>query len=753
MKLSSEEDIKIKVILDYLKSLGFKENELSFEDSFYLNLGRSTYKVNTLEQKTKAFPRLDILVTRNNINLFIIEVKNDLVSITRDEINQATSYARLVHPVAPFTIISNGKEFHLYNSLTRNKINRNDFEIRDEYRIALPDDCRYEALKHFIGYTKENFSIFFKEQVNNGLKTLLGSKDEPTRKFIPELHTSRNNLFLDFKQFLESDKSVFALIGESGSGKTCSMCDISLRLVKEGLPIFFYKSLDLVKGVIETVAEDINWVFSSQSSNVDIFRRLEGLFSNEKILIFIDAIDEWEKDNKVALLNRIVSIISGRNIKLIISCKSNAWDEFTTHRGTPTEILLNLFKKSPNDNGYLLPPFSDKEFFHTVKRYSKFYNFNGVFESAVLDECRRSPFMLRVFFEVAHKYNIDKLTFSSKDFFHEYYKLTLEKVGHGDIADFTLKKTAESLFDYNSESIDRDALRQMLGLRINESLLPELFSCNVLDRVADGLNVKIRFYFDKFRDFIIATLVKKWDQIDEKAFEEDYKKVLLSGVQSDALTFFYNFADIQKKKVIDGLLRKNSEKYLKFYIKVINKHFPYLKNKFSPQTDGDIGFIAQLSILRKRLGLYGFRVLKSKDEECVKFIAFDNFFQNENKNLLDIYGANILHVTSSANGFTDLDIEYEVIKYEIVEQLRKIIKNGKLNEINNIHILSEKAFAFFYSLLSNHKDIKGIQSSWDSDPRNVLPVNLDDIELILRYEEGFRFYQDELKDQTRERYH
>jgi len=112
MKLSTEENVKINIVLSYLNSLGFKEDELSFENSFYLYLGRSVYKVDTLEQRQKAQPRLDILVTRNNVNLFVIEVKSDLITITKEEIEQATSYAKLVHPVAPFTIITNGKEFH-----------------------------------------------------------------------------------------------------------------------------------------------------------------------------------------------------------------------------------------------------------------------------------------------------------------------------------------------------------------------------------------------------------------------------------------------------------------------------------------------------------------------------------------------------------------------------------------------------------------------------------------------------------------
>lgn len=752
MKLSTEEDVKIKIVLDYLKSLGFKEDELSFEDSFLLYLGRSTYKVDTLEQRTKAQPRLDILVKRNNVNLFVVEVKSDLITITEEEIKQATSYAKLVHPVAPFTIITNGKEFRLYYSLTREEIKNNELEIIDNYKIALPDDYMYEALKHFIGYSKENFLIYFQNQVLEGMKTLLGSGHESTKKYIPELHTPRGNFISDLRQFINSEKSVFALLGESGTGKTCSLCNIALKLVGDGLPVFFYKSFDLIKGIIETISEDINWEFSSQYSEIEIFKRFEDLFGTEKILIFIDAIDEWERPNKVAALNRFVSIISKRNIKLIISCKTNAWNEFLTHKSVPTVISQEIYQKEKDndENGYPLEPFSEKEFFRTIDKYRKFFGYNGPFESNVLDECKRSPFLLRVVFEVARKHQLEHLTFSSKEIFHKYYKDTLEKVGNEEVAEATLKKVAESLYSQNSDSIDIDSLRESLGLSVNEPLLTELFTYNVLDKIDDEVNCRIRFYFDKFRDYIITFHVKKWHVTDNVKFQKDYEQIKPAGVQQEALSFFYQFADVDKKNIVDSKVRRNAEKYLDFYLQVINDHFPNLKNRFSPYTDGDIGFISEISISRSQLGIYGFRELNSKDKERLKFIAVDKVFSREQSNTMYLYGADMLHATASAMGFTQINIEKEVIKHEIEDQINKIIEEGGLNEKNNKYLSTEKALAIYYVLLSGDQYISGIDMRERLKTINTLPINLNDIKNALRYKKALRYYEDKLVREKRE---
>src|SRR2546421_8257535 len=48
--LNNEEDVKNKLVVPYLRSLGFDESELSYEKSFNLKVGRYTYRIDTNEQ-------------------------------------------------------------------------------------------------------------------------------------------------------------------------------------------------------------------------------------------------------------------------------------------------------------------------------------------------------------------------------------------------------------------------------------------------------------------------------------------------------------------------------------------------------------------------------------------------------------------------------------------------------------------------------------------------------------------------------
>src|SRR3990172_2269080 len=127
--MNTEEDIKTKVLIPWLKSLGFSEDELKFEDSFSLHIGKYTARVDTNEQIRTAQPRSDILVKRNGKNLFIIEVKTDAKNLTDEDRDQAVSYARLVHPMAPLAIVTNGRDFRIYKSGDKQEIEKEKSKI------------------------------------------------------------------------------------------------------------------------------------------------------------------------------------------------------------------------------------------------------------------------------------------------------------------------------------------------------------------------------------------------------------------------------------------------------------------------------------------------------------------------------------------------------------------------------------------------------------------------------------------------
>jgi Holliday junction resolvase len=742
--MRTEEDIKQKVIMPFLTSLGFGEDELEFEKSFSLHLGRYAVRIDTEKQVKEAHPRLDVLVKRDGKNLFVIEAKTDIKDLTDDDKEQAISYARLVHPMAQLAVVTNGRDFKIYNPLDKTEISEREKTKLLRYRIG--EDIQHiyeEAFEYFIGYSLENVRIFCDAQIKDGMKTLLGSKERPNRKFIPELYVPSKKLIKALLDFLGSDKPAFAIIGESGSGKTCSMCGLALDLIGKN-PVLFYRAVNLTEGLIKSISNDFNWEFSTHYNEITLLKRLDKIFKGEAIVIFVDGVDEWVNPNKVEILGDFASKIKNRNFKLVISCKSGQWDRFVTYRGIPTSLSEEVFTLNEN-KGYLIEPFDDQEFYTMVAKYRQFYHFKGVFESDVLEECKRSPFLLRVFFEVAQKTKLPQLTFSIKEFYDEYYKAVIENIPDDkEVAENTIKGLARIMFERNVASIDTETIRRDLKLKINETLMPSLFECNILENSKQGSESQIGFYFEKLRDYVIAFKVKKWDGVPIKDFHEDWAKIDLKNVQLAAMSFFYEFADIEKKKIIDAPLRANAEVYLNLYAKILDEHFYNLKNRFQPGTPGAIGFIGALEIKNGVIVAYGFRHTEKSGED-IKLIPIQGFW-NKRTNLMYLHGAGGLHYKGSCNGFNNFDIKKEVLEAEVIDQLKQIVDNGLLNESNNYYLALEKVLGIIVRRQSN---LHGIKRS--DKLSQYLPIPIDKVEYGMRYEKALSYFENKLIEERKEK--
>jgi len=739
MDLSIEENVKVKAVLPFLYSLGFQQDELTLEKSFSFKAGVATFRIDTEQQCRSVSARLDILVTRNGMNLFVVEVKNEAVSISEEDVVQATSYAKLVHPPAPFALVTNGADFQLYNSLTRVRVDEGAFTIQDHYEVAVSEEARYEALKNFIGYSQANVKTFCQQQVTEHMKPLRGSTEDTSRKYVPELHACSREFVGTCREFLKSARTLLPVYGDSGTGKTCSLCDFALQLLDDGYPVLFYRAREILSRPGQSIAEDFNWTFSSEQSEVQIIKRITGLFADIPLTICIDALDEWTIDNKVDVFDAFVRHAVKFRIKLLATCTTNAWAAFLSQRGIPTHISEVSFRTGADASGYAMPTMTDEQYYQAITKYRELYGFTGRFEDRVLRDGKRSPFLLRVFFEVAQKHKMKDLTFSQSEFFNAFYDQTLEKLNDCETAAATLREVARCLLEANADHIELASLRERLGLRINEKVMPALFDYNVLDRSHSANRPLISFYFPIFRDYVVAYHVLQLHRLVLSDYCSVVDRYSRNQVFQQALKLFYPMASSEKQDVIDHELRLNAKKYLDEYCGIINDHFPRIKEGFAPHTKGKVGFIAEMSFPERVVTMHGFRRLSHNDVQEVKFVPVHRMEAGKS-NLIYLHGAANRHWMSSTKGFKeDFNIRREVWNYEIEPQLGEIVKLGRLNESQNRYLLLEKLTATIAKYQPGHHKIADIRTIVDR-----LPIRFRDIEWSRRYDKAARVYKDQL---------
>lgn len=101
------------------------ELDITHQQQFQLTLGHNTYSYDG-KKKNKAYARSDVLIKYKETNLAILELKAPGIALVDDDVIQGTSYARLLDPMPPLTIVSNGEDTRFFNTYDRNPWMAND---------------------------------------------------------------------------------------------------------------------------------------------------------------------------------------------------------------------------------------------------------------------------------------------------------------------------------------------------------------------------------------------------------------------------------------------------------------------------------------------------------------------------------------------------------------------------------------------------------------------------------------------------
>ena len=214
----NEEEVKNKIIIPFLNSIGFDSEQLSFEESFNLCLGKRL-----LPKEDISFNgRLDILVKFNNNPFMLFELKRSDKKLDEKDLKQALSYSKLIEGIVPYTVLTNGVEFKIYNTFTEEEIDEtNELDINIKKSMEESLRYRFEALKNIICFSEENLYKVLSKINESELDKLRDNK------YIPEIYVQREEVIESFEKYLEdSNTQIFLLKGESGTGKTNEICSL-----------------------------------------------------------------------------------------------------------------------------------------------------------------------------------------------------------------------------------------------------------------------------------------------------------------------------------------------------------------------------------------------------------------------------------------------------------------------------------------------------------------------------------------------
>lgn len=746
--LLNEENIRGKLLLPFLTDLGFDLSEISLEDSFTIRLGKS---MRTIQGRS------DILCKRNGKNLFIIELKKESISITQNDIDQGISYARLLlDDIAPFTIITNGKTTKIFDSVSRKEVSgkiseKSDF-WKNGYTLSTEDDIkiRYEALKSFISLSPENLKAFCERQVYDRMGQIIGSADSPYSKFVKKLYVQRDDLQTTFEDFLNSNKSVFGLVGVAGVGKTNAICSLALQKLEDKF-VFFYNAA-IIHSPLECISQDLNIAFSSRTETDIVLKKLDelGRYANTDILIFIDAIDECTNPNITHELSEIALVVKNADrIKFIISCKSNIWDTIIKIKNKPTHLYEELSKfhniiSSLRNPGFLLSDFTDEELNNILPLYQNEFGFKGQISKSLLLELRNG-FFLKIFSEVYRDKEVPK-KINDKELIKRYLKKSLEETTIGyvsglrilsSIGNVILHHEYSSWQVYKDEGLDVNYVLEKLNFSLDENIPEDLFTKNILIKSNDEDSYNISFYYSKIRDYIICYHTYKLDQKNDEQFYNVLADFYKNHIGISALDLYIENASPSHLSILIKFKKDKAQSYVIGYDSYLEDNFKNFKEKFDPKTNGAIGIIMPNDLLNE--DGYALFPLNSGSSDIIQYESLKDLFTGPyDMNLLLKKGVNVVYGSNSSLMIAE---QSKTIKNNIFKQLKEIITKGKFTAYNSdILLLEEVATILYYYSKKLGYDFS-VKDYYLPRFEVIYPINLQDLRDRIYKFRAYHFYQ------------
>ena len=730
---NNEEDIRGKLLLPYLEDLGIDINDISLEKSFNIRLGRRKHTIGG---------RSDILCRINDRNLFIVELKKDGILISQEDVDQGISYARLLDNIAPFTIISNGRETVVYDSITRKKLDgikisqQSDF-WRNGCTLSSDEDLniRHAALNKFISFSSSNLEVYCKNQIEDRISPITGKHDDVHAKYVPSTYIQRAQLENEFKSFLQSNKPVFCIVGESGVGKTSSICNLALGSISHQFPMFYNAAL-MSESPINYIAKDLNLFFSSKVHIDKVFERLNsiGVLVDRTVVIFVDSLDESTNSNMVHEISEIAySVSKFDRIKLVVSCKLNVWNRFIRINDVKTHLYEEALKYkyiiSPlkESIGFHLDKFSEEETSRVIPIYRKLYGFKGDVTEAVFNKISNG-FFLRIFSEVyANKPipdNLNDIELIKRYLFSVLNKVSISMEKALRILSAIGKSLVQRDFDrwafIKDEGVDVIELIEDINLSIDETLPEDLFTVNILAKSKLYESFSVSFYYSIIRDYIICYHSYRLDKLQLSKFTDIIGEFYRNYIGQSAINFYAKNAPQDQLRRIQEFKVSKILQYLNLYEEYLNLNFPTFKKSFNPFTEGKISVAMPRDIINED----GYALLPTLDGSTSKVVytTFRDFHEREPE--VFKLGAKTAHSSHIELLYPDTN---RIVERNIYNQLEKIIEEGQLNEDFNDTFLLEKVSTILYHNFKRLNYEFDVHDKYFPRYSDIYPIDLEDL--------------------------
>lgn len=266
---------------------------ISHQERFTVRLGRAEIGIDGT-RKLAAVGRADIVVSMGGKHLAVVELKREGSQLSPEDAAQGLSYARLLEPMAPLVIVSNGTDTHFYISYTGERWVPND---RTEAELQ----TRFSAV-----------GVLASSELQKSIEVLMGSEAD---HWVSVVQAVSNQLVLDRSADWGDPFAPFVkgfLIPRRASGKVILAVNSGKRVVVIHGPPLSGKSNVLRELVEKADKADGIAVLLVEPSQTGVFAALANLLSSELAWkVTVEDAREWLRRVSNATKAQLVLAIDG----------------------------------------------------------------------------------------------------------------------------------------------------------------------------------------------------------------------------------------------------------------------------------------------------------------------------------------------------------------------------------------------------------------------------------------------------------
>ncbi|MGM0555347.1 MAG: hypothetical protein ACQEVA_03115 [Myxococcota bacterium] len=627
MELANESDVVNNVIIPQLKNLGIYSAQMQFERTFTVTLGRADYKIGGRgDDQTSAGGRLDILVKgKDGRNLFVVEVKAEDKQLDEKTRKQVISYARLVQPIAPYAITTNGNRWRIYDVLSCEEVESADIDTGKE--IQLPDEAANEAREYFFGYARTNVLTFCRTQVERALKPYkMGAG--LTKKYIPEIYVPNEQVSERFERFRRSEQRAFLVLANSGMGKTNWASACAENLLERGEACLFFKARDVRNGIPMAIAEKMGWFLSPMDQPRAGFRRVLKALAGEELYLIVDGLDEVgaEAADQITgeLLDDLVFLKERRaaNVRLVCTCTFAGWERIREQNGLQARLSISVEQGGERSQA-AYEVISAKQRDEMVRRYRNYFDFSGTITNGAMELFRASPFFMRIAFHVANEQSLESLGLDIRAAFDIHWKESVKRFDRQRDARRLLVRLADRMLKTGRGELSIDQVYDLVAAELDnvDELIEQARRLQVLVTSEDSGSERVAFYLVQLRSYLIIFHARKWADATTVDFKNEVLNLASSTVSDEALGLYCHFADEEHLRAIGGRAYTRAREFLDAYEGLLDEYLPRLKTRIRPYSE-KIGVVVAADLTRERVLGMGWRPIESDDRRVVILPVF-----------------------------------------------------------------------------------------------------------------------------------